>query len=189
MRVPSSPFRIWPDRSVTSVAGWLRRWRCGWSFVLGATICLIGAQAQESGQGHSRAQPDLDQFGRGLVQSRCKKPLAIKRERVPNPRRPHQLDVVWTTTCPGFEVVAFQPAGGRERPMQLTINATYPGLAADLAIGVSAAAVRARLGPPWSTQGDDLVYALDPDRPNDDTLTFRIEGGRVVELIWSWDTD
>jgi hypothetical protein len=173
-------------RGRQSAANWPRH--LGWA--VAASLLLLGiAQAQEPPPGHSQAQPELDQFGRALVQARCKKPVSVKRERVPSARSPSVLDVVWTTTCPGFEAVAFRPAGGREKPMQLTINAALPGLASELAVGSSMSAVRARLGPPWSTQGDDLVYALDPDRPNDDTLTFRIAGGRVVELIWSWDTD
>jgi hypothetical protein len=73
--------------------------------------------------------------------------------------------------------------------MMLTMSAPHPDLAADLAVGTRPQAVQARLGPPWSTQGADLVYALHPERPNDDTLTFRVAQGRVVELVWSWETD
>lgn len=189
MRAPSFFFPAQPLWIVFRLEHLCRARRFGWAFAVGMAVLLGSAQAQEPPPGHSQAQPELDQFGRGLVQARCKKPISVKRERVPSPRSPSVLDVVWTTTCPGFEAVAFRPAGGSERPMQLTISVAHPGLSADLAVGASAAAVRARLGSPWSTQGDDLVYALSPDRPNDDTLTFRIVGGRVVELIWSWDTD
>lgn len=189
MRAPSFSALAGLARDVVCQAPPHSAWRLGWAVAVGLTMALPPAAAQEPPPGHSQAQPELNEFGRQLVQTRCKKPLSVKRERVPSPRSPSILDVVWTTTCPGFEAVAFRPAGGRERPMQLTVTAALPSLAADLSVGASAASVRARLGPPWSTQGDDLVYALDPDRPNDDTLTFRIENGRVVELIWSWDTD
>lgn len=189
MRAPSFSAPAGLARDVVRQALQYPAWRLGWATAVGLTMALTPAAAQQPALGHSQAQPELDQFGRQLVLTRCKKPLSVKRERVPSPRSPSILDVVWTTTCPGFEAVAFRAAGGREKPMQLTVSAAHPGLAADLAVGASAASVRNRLGPPWSTQGDDLIYALDPDRPNDDTLTFRIEGGRVVELIWSWDTD
>lgn len=155
----------------------------------GLLLWPAAAPAQEPGSTHSLAQPELDRLGRQIVQLRCKKPMSVKRERVPSPHSPQILDVVWTTTCPGFEVVTFRPAGEHERPMMLTMNAPHPGVATELGVGTSPAVVRARLGSPWSTQGADLVYALHPDRPNDDTLTFRVVRGRVVELVWNWETD
>lgn len=146
------------------------------------------APAQEPGATHSQVQPELDRVGRQIVQTRCKRPQSVKRERVPSARSPHILDVVWTTACPGFEVVTFTPSGGRARPMALTLTAAHPQIPGALGVGSRVEAVRAELGPPWSTEGDDLVYALHPERPNDDTLTFRVERGRVVALEWSWDT-
>lgn len=147
------------------------------------------AAAQEPGSTHSQIQPELDRIGRQIVQARCKRPLSVKRERVPSARSPRVLDVVWTTVCPGFEAVTFTPAGGRARPMALTLTGAHPQIPAVLAVGSPARAVRAELGAPWSSAGEDLVYALHPERPNDDTLTFRIQQGRVVALEWGWDTE
>ena len=174
-RVFALPLAVLPCAFVAAVASLLP-----WS---------AAVAGPEPGTTPSLAQPELDRLGRQIVMTRCKRPLSVKRERVPSPRSPQVLDVVWTTACPGFEVVTFRAAGGRERPMMLTMSAPHPDVAADLAVGTRPQAVQARLSPPWSTQGSDLVYALHPERPNDDTLTFRVAQGRVVELVWSWETD
>jgi hypothetical protein len=139
----------------------------------------------------SLVQPELDRFGRDLAQARCKRPLSVKRERVPSADNPRVQDAVWSTVCPGYEIAMFAPAGTRPaaaRPMSLTLRVRHPGLAAELSVGSTATVVRDRLGPPWAMQGADLMYALHPERPFDDTLTFRIEAGRVVELVWNWET-
>lgn len=174
----------------------MRRWG---SARIASILCLWGlwagpvvaADEVPAAPPVSLAQPALDRFGRDLVRARCRRPLSVKRERVPSAHDPRVLDVVWSTVCPGYELATFAPAGARPsgaRPMALTLRIAHPGLDAALAVGSTPAAVRERLGPPWSTQGADLIYALHPDRPFDDTLTFRVEAGRVVELAWAWET-
>ena len=88
MRAPSFSALAGLARDVVCQALPHSAWRLGWAVAVGLTMALPPAAAQEPPPGHSQAQPELNEFGRQLVQTRCKKPLSVKRERVPYLTKP-----------------------------------------------------------------------------------------------------
>ena len=175
-----------------SGAGPLRLWRTLAACVSAAGLAWAPAQAQA--QDHPRspsvAQPELDRIGRTIVREGCRKPLSFKRERVVSPGG--GLDAVYNTECPGFTFATFAPRVGpasKARPMELKVSAAHPRVPADLGVGATAESVRSKLGLPYETRGEQLVYSLASDRPEEDSLTFEVQGGVVKSLVWSWETD
>jgi hypothetical protein len=190
----------WARLAVPGVPGPRSGWRCARQV---ARACAAGAvlaaaavtvaSAAERLRPPSAAQPELDRVGRAIARERCRPAQAVKRERVPSAANPHRLDAVHTTTCAGFEVVLFQPGAGTRAtaalPMSVTLGAAHPRMPAELAVGVPIAQVRERLGSPYETQGATLVYSLSAERPDDDLVSFQVDGGRVSSIVWSWNTD
>jgi hypothetical protein len=145
------------------------------------------AFGQDHPRSPSQAQPELDRIGRAIVHEGCRKPLSFKRERVVSPRG--GLDAVYNTECPGFSFATFAPRVGpasRAKPMELTVSATHARVPADIGVGATADSVRSKLGLPFETRGERLIYSLVPQRPEEDSLTFDIQGGVVKALVWSW---
>lgn len=64
-----------------------------------------------------------------------------------------------------------------------------PGIPAVVSIGASAASVRGALGPPSLVREGSPVYFLGAERQGQDTIMFRIAGGKVSELLWGWGVD
>lgn len=158
--------------------------------VSAAGLAGAPAQAQDHPRSPSVAQPELDRIGRTIVREGCRKPLSFKRERVVSPGG--GLDAVYNTECPGFTFATFAPRVGpasKARPMELKVSAAHPRVPADLGVGATADSVRSKLGLPYETRGEQLVYSLASDRPEEDSLTFEVQGGVVKSLVWSWETD
>ena len=135
---------------------------------------------------------DLDRIGRAFASERCPKPSKVTTKKVPNRYEPEVFDEIQSVSCVGFHVEVYRAGASgvpRELPMSVVVDRTQPGIPAVLSIGVPTASVRAELGPPARMHEGSLVYFLSAERPGQDTIAFRIAGGKVRELLWGWDVD
>jgi hypothetical protein len=112
----------------------------------------------------------------------------VKSTHIRNPQRPDTADEMRSIDCRSHRIAlyvshAVEPP--RELPMELVIDQFHPRLDARIAVGATAASVRAGLGAPSSTRGGSFGYAIGKR----DTLTFEVWSGRIRAVTWSWDVD
>lgn len=134
---------------------------------------------------------DLDRIGRQITKEKCVRPTRVIVERVKN-RYENVMDEIKTFSCPGYRVVVYEAhASGvvRELPMGVVLNGSISKVLPAFSAGMEAGRVREMLGATYSENGKELVYSLSEERPGEDTVTFRLEHGRVKSIIWGWDVD
>lgn len=152
----------------------------GWRGAAWAACVAAGAAcAQERG-----ALLELDRAGRAIAAMPCKRPLEQKISQVGATG-----DEMRALDCGSFRIasyVARNTAGERETPMALVVQGPGPDLPAGIALGMAAAEVVQRLGPPARRKPSSLGYLLDPARPGGDMISFELDDERVRAVSWSW---
>ena len=153
----------------------------GWRGVAWAACVAAGAAWA---QPERSALLELDRVGRSISAQPCKRPLEQKISQVGQTG-----DEMRALDCGSFRTasyVARGAAGEREMPMALVVLGPGPELPAGIALGMAAAAVVQRLGPPSRQKPSSLGYLLDPARPGGDMISFELDGERVRAVSWSW---
>lgn len=164
-----------------------------WLNLLASFACVAAC----AGVVHARQPPkltasDLDRIGRAFASEKCTKPSKFSVRKLPNRYDPEVIDEIHAVSCAGFHVEVYR-AGAvgmpRELPVSALVDRPLPSIPAAISIGASIASVRAALGPPSLVSDGSPVYFLGAERPGQDTVMFRIVGGKVRELLWSWEVD
>ena len=149
-------------------------------------LAVLGAAAQEA-RPWPPSRNELDAIGRAIVSEGCARPREMKSSFVRSARG-DSSDEMRSIDCRGVRIATYLargPDGARETPMELVIESPHPHLDARLGVGAEAAAVRAALGPPNTTRGENFSYVL----RGRDTLGFEVRGGVVRTVTWSWDVE
>lgn len=113
-------------------------------------------------------------------------PQATREQLHPNRHRPGAEDVYRTLTYPGLELTVITPGTGVPA-FPVALDLTVPGQSVEggLAVGMSADALRARLGPPHAVDGHAWRYAvLDDPAAAPYDLVATVVDGRVTRLRW-----
>jgi hypothetical protein len=140
----------------------------------------------------SAALATLDQIGRAIAKEKCQRPAEVRTQFVLQPLAPDAIDEMQSHACRGYRVAVYvstQADAMREFPMSVVVESAHPLLAGEWAVGATAAALRARLGTPYTAHGESFGYSLHAGRPGKDMLTFEVERGVVRAVTWNWDID
>ena len=134
---------------------------------------------------------ELDRLGRSIAAQKCQRPLEVKTSFVRNPRFAEISDEMVSIACRGLRIAIYRSNSTppRELPMSVVLEDVHPRLPATLSIGASGRSVRATLGPPSTTPGQNLEYPLGAGKASRDTVTFEIQAGRVQAISWLWEVD
>lgn len=172
------------------------------AWVLGATLTLAGcaregdpgAATQATPSASPAPQPLLDVLLRpsgpdaaGAMLRDLPAPTSSREQRRPNLHRPGAEDVYRTLAYDGLELTVITPGTGVPAfPVALDLTAPGDPVEGGLAVGMTADALRAALGPPDAVDGGRWRYAvLDDPAAAPYELVATVADGRVTRLRWS----
>ena len=134
----------------------------------------------------------LNDIGLAIAQQKCPRPVEVKTSFVANPRDRDVADEMQSFDCRTYRVAVYRSLSQtppREVPLSVVLDGEHPLAQGPWSVGASAATIHSLLGPPTKTFGEVLVYALDPKRPDRDTLTFEVADGIVQAVTWTWEVE
>lgn len=157
-----------------------------------AAALAAGLAGTANGDEERYTLAQLDRIGRALAEQRCQRPVEVKTSFVRNPHDREVADEMRSFDCRAFRVAVYRSLSSsppRELPMSVVLEHAHPLANGPWSVGASASSVRAALGPPLRVFGESLVYALGPERPRRDTITFEADAGIVRAVSWNWEVD
>lgn len=135
---------------------------------------------------------ELDLRGRAIAASPCRSPNSTRVKKQPNLHDPAVTDEILTIQCNGIIVETYQanyatpPA---RLPVLVRLIKSHPSLPMSIQIGASLESVIQTLGPPASTDNSTLTYPLSDLHPDQNTISFFHEAGRISSVSWAWVVD
>jgi len=134
----------------------------------------------------------LDRVGRRLAGNPCAQPTLVRTKTRPNPHDPTIRDQIRLTKCKGWSAEVYRAHSYKppvELPLVVRVQTAHPAIPPQFGVGASISRVRGELGNPTSKRAGAITYPLSEERPDQDTISFISEHGKVQSIVWSWAVD
>jgi hypothetical protein len=146
--------------------------------VLSSSIAISAIAAAQP----SQALKELDVKGRAIATNPCRSPTSTQVTKKPNLHYPAVTDEILTIQCNSITVEIYK-ANFYTPPVRLPVSVRltkpHPSPPKSLQVGTNLASVIQALGPPASSSNSTACYPLSLERPDEDTIWFVHNAGRV----------